>query len=1077
MYELAYRHTLGFVIFATATAVVAAYMTIHFLDHIARSPSRKFAWRTGGALILGTGIWLLDAIGYAAHVYHPFAAGTAGNAIHIHPHWSVMLWALLLAIGGAFPPVLWLSGPSVRTVRLLAATLWLDGLLFLMQQITLLSMDSPTVHLLMTNRESALHAYLFSLAMMYAAFWLVALRRSHLPAGHEWWKVGAALLFGGAMAEAHFGLTISAAITASAATIHHFPEKTSSEVWTLRLEVLSGILALGILALISGSAEQRFAAHAGELRQREQRYRSLFDHNPDAVFELDLHGRFLTGNIACEAIFGQSRADLIGHSLAEFIPQDERQNEEQALIRVALGRPQAYESVIRKSNGEDDTFVHITHIPIIVDNRVTGVYTVIKNISERKNAAVALQRSESVLTAAHHTAQLGTWSRTFNEQEVMHCSPETQRIFGLKSEAELGTFDKLLAYVHPDDRPLLLESLAESQQNGSAYSLEYRIIRPDGNERYVRTNGVLIRGESGEANEIVGTIQDITDMLQLQVKAQRLSEIVEASQSLIATSDVVGRLIYLNTAGRQLLDVPLEEDVTHSTVSAFMTQESLIRASDILPIASSRGTWHGEAELRSRSGAVIPVAGAVQAHRAQDGTVRYFSYIARDVTEERQLASQLQFQAYHDNLTHLPNRAMFDNLLESALAEAAANGWMTAVMFIDLDEFKRINDSLGHPVGDAILREIAGRLYRRSSAAEVIARWGGDEFTVLLPRVASAAAAEERAHAFLDAIFAPVHVAQHNFYITASLGYCLYPDDGADAALLVKCADTAMYAAKEQGKNRAARYAISMSEHAVKQLVLEGDMRGAIKRGELQVFFQPQINVENGVMDSVEALLRWRHPTMGFVPPEEFIPLMEQTGLIVSVGEWAMRQACRQAERWRRMYAASPRVAVNVSAQQINQPDFVELVRQILDTTGLPADLLELEITEGTVMKNEDHVIGALRALRAMGVHISLDDFGVGYSSLTYLTRYPVDTLKIDQSFVRDATERQDHAAVIEATILLAHSLHLKVVAEGVENEAQFAFLKARGCDRIQGFLLSPPAPPEELSALLEAACADDRVD
>ncbi len=1076
MHELAYRHTLGFVIFATAASVVTAYMMIHFLDHIARSPSRKFAWRTGGALILGTGIWLLDAIGYAAHVYHPFAAGTAGTAIHIHPHWSVMLWALLLAIGGAFPPVLWMSGPSVRTVRLLATTLWLDGLLFLMQQITLLSMDNPTVHLLMTNRNSALHAYLFSLAMMYTAFWLIALRRSHLPAGHEWWKVGAALLFGGAMAEAHFGLTVSAAITASAAATHHLLGKPFPGVWLLRLEVLSGILALGILALISGSAEQRFAAHADELLKRGQRYRSLFDHNPDAVFELDLQGRFLTGNIACEALFDQSRDDLIGHSLAEYIPQDERPAEGQALIRVAQGQPQAYESVIRKDNGGGGTFVHITHIPIIADNRVTGVYTVIKNISERKNAAVALQRSESVLTAVNRTAHLGTWNRDLNTQAT-HCSPEALRIFGLKSEADLDTFDKLLSYVHPDDRLPLLEAVAESSQSRSAYSLEYRIIRPDGNERYVRANGVLICIESCGSNEIVGTVQDITDNLQLQFKAQRLSEIVEASQSLVATSDATGRLIYLNTAGRRLLGIPPEEDVVHSTVSSFMTQESLIRASDILPIASSRGTWHGEAELRSRSGAIIPVTGSVQAHKAQNGTVRYFSYIARDVTEERQLASQLQFQAYHDNLTHLPNRVMFDNLLESALAEAAANGGMTAVMFIDLDEFKRINDSLGHPVGDAILREIARRLHRCTIAGEVIARWGGDEFTVLLPRVRSAEGVEKRAKAFLDALFAPVHVAQHNFYITASLGYSLYPDDGADAALLVKYADTAMYVAKEQGKNRAAHYSVSMSEHAVKRLVLEGDMRGAIKRGELQIFFQSQINVENGVMDSVEALLRWRHPTMGFVSPEEFIPLMEQTGLIISVGEWTLRQACRQAERWRRTYATSPRVAVNVSAQQINQPDFVELVRQTLDETGLPTVLLELEITESTVMKNEEHVIGALRALRAMGVHISLDDFGVGYSSLTYLTRYPVDTLKIDQSFVRDATEKQDHAAVIEATILLAHSLHLKVVAEGVENEEQFAFLKARGCDRIQGFLLSPPTPPEELSALLEAACANDRVD
>lgn len=1068
MHTLSYPDTPYLIALTAATSAVATYMVIHLLDHSIISPRRRITWRAAAASMLGIGIWLQAGINCASYNWNLTSA--IARHPHIHCNGLVMLWSLLLGIVGSYPFVTWISASRTSTVRLFLSALWLNALLLAVQSLTSLSMNSPSARVLL-NYDAILHAYLLSFIGIYAALWVLTLRRSYLSEQRERWRIGAALLLGAAMTEAHFGSGTAIHVILAASPRGVVGTAILRQGHTLRLEVLTGVLGLGIMALISGSAERRLAANARAWCEQSQRYRSLFEHNPDAVFELDVQGRFVTGNAACEALFGKTLSELSNQSMVSWMAHSERDTAARALALAQTGEPQIYESMIA-SRADAVVFTRITHIPIIMEGVVTGVYTVAKDISEPKKAALALQRSESALTTAHRTARLGTWSRSLATQTI-HCSPETLAIIGLTDQGEFTRLDQFVAMVHPDDRTSLLSSIARSEAQGSAYSHDYRIIRGDGSVRHVRSNGALIHRESETESEMVGTIQDITDLVQLQLTEQRLSEIVEASQALIATSDVHGRLIYLNRAGRDMLSLAPEQDVTDRTVADFMTQEALTRTSEILPVATIRGAWHGEAELIAASGDTIPVMGSVQAHKTPDGAVRYFSYIMRDISDERQMASQLQFQAYHDGLTHLPNRAMFDEILESTLQECARKGWMTAVIFIDLDEFKRINDSLGHSVGDLILREIAERLYKCAATHEVVARWGGDEFTVLIPRIDGAAAAKERTAAFLSTIFAPIHVAKHNFYITASIGYSVFPDDGSDATTLVKHADTAMYVAKEQGKNQAARYAESMSTRAVERLVLESDMRGAMENGELQVFYQPQIDAGSGALDGMEALLRWHHKTLGWVSPAEFIPLMEQTGLIITVGEWVLREACGQTERWRQTYGSAPQVAVNVSARQIDLPNFIDTVQRALADTGLPAHLLELEITEGTVMRNEEHVIATLRTLREMGVRIALDDFGIGYSSLTYLTRYPLDTLKIDRSFVRNAIKKQDHAAVIEATIFLAHSLRLRIVAEGVETAAQLAFLRARQCDKVQGFLLSPPTPAAQLETILETATAN----
>ena len=463
-----------------------------------------------------------------------------------------------------------------------------------------------------------------------------------------------------------------------------------------------------------------------------------------------------------------------------------------------------------------------------------------------------------------------------------------------------------------------------------------------------------------------------------------------------------------------------------------------------------------------------------------DGTL---VVITRDITERRRTESRIKYLAYFDTLTGLPNRQLLVREMSRAIRAARKSSTLIALLYLDLDRFKRINDNLGHSVGDALLKAVARRLHQSIRPTDVVttpgggktsrgsvARLGGDEFVVLVTDLTDEGQATAVADRIRDALGEPFECGGHRFVVTPSIGIALYPKDGGDIEDLLVKADMAMYKAKDQGRNGHAFYGESMAIRSLSRLELENDLRRAFDAGDFQIHHQPKVDLASGRVVGVEALLRWRHATRGWISPETFIPVAEETGLIVAIGEWVLRETCKQLQRWAGTDLGHLTIAINVSVQQFAREDFVESVLRTLQTFNVRPQLLELEITESLLLRNVDDTTSCMKRFRAAGLTLSIDDFGTGYSSLGYLRSFPVDTLKIDRSFVKDLNAKGDGGAICAAIIALARELKLRVIAEGVENLEQVEFLRRHRCDQVQVYLMSAPVPIEELEKLLRSS-------
>jgi diguanylate cyclase (GGDEF)-like protein len=447
--------------------------------------------------------------------------------------------------------------------------------------------------------------------------------------------------------------------------------------------------------------------------------------------------------------------------------------------------------------------------------------------------------------------------------------------------------------------------------------------------------------------------------------------------------------------------------------------------------------------------------------------------VFHDVSDARKMAHRMTYLAEHDFLTDLPNRLLLTDRLRQALHSAKRNGTNLALMFVDIDHFKNINDTLGHEIGDQLLKQIASTLSNCLRNTDTISRQGGDEFIILLPDIADDYAPADIAGKLLDVCSTLYMVGDSELSVTASIGIAVYPNDGNTADLLIKNADTAMYYAKSAGRNNFQFFTQEMTQRVTEQMALENSLRKAISNNELVLHYQPMLSISTGEIQGVEALIRWNHPEWGLIGPDRFIPVAEAGGLINSIGNWVLRQACRQNRIWQDMGLPPIRVSINLSVLQFRQPDFLQEITQILLQSGMTPNYLILEVTESISLQGQAEVISWLNTLKEMGVSLAVDDFGTGYSSLSYLKRLPVDIIKIDKSFIRDIASDPNDAAIIIAIISMAHSLKLSVTAEGVETSQQLDFLKANGCDCVQGFMFSHPLPAEDLAALLQNSKSD----
>ena len=544
----------------------------------------------------------------------------------------------------------------------------------------------------------------------------------------------------------------------------------------------------------------------------------------------------------------------------------------------------------------------------------------------------------------------------------------------------------------------------------------------------------------------------------------------------VAHTALDGRFIKANAKLCRMLGYGAQE--LYGCTFADVTHPDDLQASRALLAGALDGApgFTGEIEKRYRckDGRIVWGHASVAVVRDAGGTPEYFVSVVQDITERKEAQAKLVRQAHYDALTGLPNRVLFHDRLTQALAQAGRHRWNVGLLLFDLDRFKSVNDSLGHPVGDALLREAASRIAGCVRAADTVGRVGGDEFAIVLAELADPADAALVAQKVADAMAAPYRIQGREMFLSASIGIATFPRDGLDGETLVRNADAAMLRAKQLGRNNFQFYTAAMNERALEDLLLANDLRRALQRNEFFLQYQPIVAVRTGRLATFEALLRWRHPERGLLPPARFVPLLESSGLIVPVGEWVIRAACRQIAEWRRAGLRPVPVAVNLSARQLMHHDICAVLERELRAAGVEPRLLEVEITESDAMENPDQTAAILQVLRARGVRVAIDDFGTGYSSLAYLKRFPVTTLKLDRSFVSGLPGDPDDVSIARAVISMAHNLGLKVVAEGVEQEDQRQFLATHGCDQMQGYLLARPLPAQDAAKMLEGARAAD---
>ena len=609
-------------------------------------------------------------------------------------------------------------------------------------------------------------------------------------------------------------------------------------------------------------------------------------------------------------------------------------------------------------------------------------------------------------------------------------------------------------------------------------------------ERHIRH--VAVRAEDGTLKGLL-SFSDILFSLQYEY-VQRLDEalrerdeallrsrkdlhlarkVIEASLDGIMICNAQGLIEFVNPAFSQLTGYTFEEVFGKNPKILKSGRHDGAFYTRMWDTLEREGVWQGEVWNKRKSGDIFPEWLTINVIRDDRGAISQYAAVFSDITERKKAEERIKNLAYFDVLTGLPNRRLFTDRLQVAIANAHRHGQRLAIMFLDLDLFKRINDTLGHGVGDMVLVESAKRLGLCVRDGDTVARLGGDEFVVLLPELDHIEDVAKLAERVINQVKAPFVIDEHELYVTTSIGIAVYPDDGLTVEQLIKNADTAMYRAKDLGRNAYQLYTPAMNARSFERLAMESSLRHALSRDEFTLVYQGKVDLVTGRLSGVEALVRWRHPDMGLVSPAEFIPLAENMGLIGDIGAWVLKAACRQCKSWHDLGLPPVRIAVNVSALQFREGDVPAIVDEALKESGLPPNFLELELTESVLMQRVDEVAQVLRELRQMGVHISIDDFGTGYSSLSYLKRMPIDALKIDRSFVHDLLEDGtvvdgEGAEIVSTIINLAHNLRLRAVAEGVETHEQAEFLRAKGCDEIQGYLISRPVSGEDLISLFD---------
>ncbi len=799
-----------------------------------------------------------------------------------------------------------------------------------------------------------------------------------------------------------------------------------------------------------------------DLAEREARFKALAEGVPDLLVRMRADGTFVDFKpardfptyVPPERFLGKKADDVLPTAVAE---------EHLALLRRAVESGQQQMSRYQLEQGGEPRDYEARIVPAGADE----VIAVVRDVTLERRGAEQIAKLASAVEQTDDSVIV-----TDAGGVIQYVNPAFEHSSGYVRAEVLGKKPSL-AKSGRHAAPFY-DELWGTLLRGDVFRAVFVNRRKDGGLYYEEKSITPLKDAEGRITHFVSVGKDITERRRQEGTIARLGRILDESSNEIYVFDAETlRFVQVNEGARRNLGYTSDElcALTPLDLKPEFNRESFEQL--LAPLRrGEQAVVSFVTSHRRKDGSLYPVEVRLQLSRAEQPPL--FVAIIQDISERKRAEERLSYLAYYDTLTGLPNRALLHESLRQSMVEADRRERLVGVMMLDLDRFKIINDPLGHAVGDGLLKAVGQRLTEAVRPGDTIARLGGDEFALVLANVADTDDIAHVVQKILARFGEPVHVAGHELHVTPSMGITLYPVDGADIDNLLRNADTAMYKAKERGRNSFQFFTAELNRRAERRLALENALHHPLERGEFFLEYQPQVSLAGGRIIGCEALLRWRHPDFGLVPPLDFISVAEDTGLILPIGEWVLREACRTLAAWQTA-GHEIRVAVNVSARQLHLQDFQEVVQRILAETGVAASALEIEITEGSLLRDAEETLGLLSALGASGVRFSIDDFGTGYSSLAYLKRFPLDTLKVDRTFVRDIAADPDDAAIVRAVIAMGRNLDMDVIAEGVETAEQARFLREHGCHSAQGYHFSAPVMDAEFAALLARQPLKDR--
>ncbi|MDC7710265.1 sensor domain-containing protein [Vogesella indigofera] len=796
------------------------------------------------------------------------------------------------------------------------------------------------------------------------------------------------------------------------------------------------------------------------LRDVRAQFESLLNQSTSLMTLKDTNGRYLLVNLNFARLFGLPAEHFKGKTSRDVFDADEaaRINSHDLQVMHSLESRQFEQRV---SSGGKHYLMLSSVFPLFdSDGLPAGVGSISVDISQREEEERQRHEAMEKYRAVVEQSLIGIY--IVQGDTLVYVNPKLSDLVGYAADDLLGRSITSVLVAGEDER-IRQQIRRRMRENILVMHYTTRLLHQSGDIVDVEIHSRLFDYQGKKA--IIGVVMDISERVAASAELRLAATVFDNATEGILVTDGDGAVVMVNKAFTRITGFASDEAIGRT--SRMLKTANRERNKPLIDALNQQGFWKGEMFDRRKCGEPYTAELSISAVRDGHGALSHYVGVFSDITGRKQAEDRLQFLASHDPLTRLPNRSALIEALDSAIASPDEALPSMALMFIDLDRFKLINDSFGHQAGDEVLHEIAGRLLQAAERFGMVARLGGDEFTLLVRDFDNHETLARMAEEVLHALARPMRVESHEVFVSGSIGISVYPNDGVDAAALLKNADAAMYRAKEAGKNTYQFFDAQMNAQTFERLLMESGLRQALERGEFELHYQPQVAGDDHQLVGVEALIRWRHPHLGLVSPARFIPLAEETGLIKPIGAWVLREACRQMMAWDAQGLAIPRLAVNLSARQFEQQSLLHDVAEVLANTGLEPARLDLEITESMLMQNPQEAVLLLGELKALGVKLSIDDFGTGYSSLSNLKRFPLDYLKIDRSFIEGLPGDEDSAAITEAIIAMARKLHYTVIAEGVETAEQGAFLRLNGCAILQGYYFSKPLPAANLASWL----------